>query len=132
MQLGQFVDRHWKFRDEEQAKRITVPGFRFIIIKEEDKNYVRLNIVNKMFQCDSRLISKQYIRCLIRMCSWDYPDRWPSVLTDISNALLSGNDAGVLTGCTTLFCLVKKYEYEFEKDREPLFSIMEQVSATLG
>ena len=54
------------------------------------------------------------------------------MLTDISNALLSGNDAGILTGCTTLFCLVKKYEYEFEKDREPLFSIMEQVSTTLG
>jgi len=66
------------------------------------------------------------------MCQWDYPDRWPTVLTDISNALLSGNDQGILTGCITLFCLVKKYEYEFQKDREPLFKIMMQVTATLG
>ena len=66
------------------------------------------------------------------MCQWDYPDKWPLVLTDISNALLSGNDVGILTGCTTLFCLVKKYEYEFNEDRAPLYTIMEQVNATLG
>ena len=63
---------------------------------------------------------------------FDYPAKWPTLLNDISNALQSGNDKGVLTGCVTLFCLAKKYEYELDEERKPLCEIMEQVNGTLG
>ena len=132
VQLGQLVDVHWKFHSAEQADKITVTGFNFIILSEEDKTYVRTNIIAKMFQCQNRLVTKQYIRCIIMICRFDYPLKWPSLLSDISNALTSGNDKGVLTGCVALFCLAKKYEYEMDEAREPLFEVMQQCSGTLG
>jgi hypothetical protein len=43
---------------------------------------------------------------------------------DITNALNSfPNEKGVLTGLYALHGLVKKYEYEMDEDRSPLFEI---------
>ena len=115
VQLGQIIDYHWKFQNPEQAERISVTGFRFIVLNEGDKDYVRTNIVSKMFGCQSKPINKQYIRCIVTICRFDYPEKWPTLLNDISNALSSGNDKGILTGCIALFCLCKKYEYELDE-----------------
>ena len=72
------------------------------------------------------------MRCIVTICRFDYPEKWPTLLNDISNALQSGNDKGILTGCITLFCLAKKYEYELDEQREPIFEIMKQCSGILG
>jgi importin-7 len=85
-----------------------------------------------MFNCNSRAINKQYVRSIITICRFDYPEKWPSLVQDIANALNSGNDKGILTGCIALFCLAKKYEYELDEAREPLFKIMEDVNGILG
>ena len=118
------IDYHWKFFNVEQADKISTPGFRYIILDDQDKNYVRTNIVSKMFSCENRAIQKQYIRCIITICRHDYPEKWPSILGDISNALQSGNDRGTLTGCIALYCLAKKYEFELYESRDPLVQVM--------
>ena len=69
-----------------------MPGFRYIVLSDADKEYVRTNIVSKMFQVTNRLITKQYIRSIIMICRIDYPERWPSLTNDISQALQSGNN----------------------------------------
>jgi hypothetical protein len=89
-----------------------------------DKSYVRTHIVSKMFECNNRAINKQFIRCIVTICRFDYPEKWPTLLNDIANALQSGNDKGILTGCIALFCLAKKYEYELDEQRAPVFDIM--------
>jgi len=132
VQLGQCIDHHWKYYSAEQAEKISVTGFRYIILSETDKNYVRTNIVSKMFACENRLIQKQYIRSIIQICRHDYPEKWPSLLEDISNALQSGNEKGILTGCVALFCLAKKYEYEMEESRDIMLSFMQPIIGTLG
>ena len=125
MQLGQCIDYHWKYFSAEQAEKISVSGFQYIILSDNDKNYVRTNIISKMFECESRPILKQYIRSIIQICRYDYPDKWPSLLDDISNALQSGNEKGVLTGCIALFCLAKKYEYELDEQRQTMITFMQ-------
>mmetsp|Transcript_42364 Transcript_42364/g.55850 ORF Transcript_42364/g.55850 Transcript_42364/m.55850 type:complete len:148 (-) Transcript_42364:2906-3349(-) len=126
------IDYHWKFFNVEQADRISTTGFRYVILNEEDKAYVRTNIVSKMFACTTRPIQKQYVRCIITICRHDYPEKWPGILNDISNALQSGNDKGILTGCIALYCLAKKYEFELYESRDTLVQVMQQVSPTLG
>ena len=116
----------------EQAKRISITGFRYIILSDSDKEYVRTNIVSKMFSCQNRLINKQYIRSITQICRNDYPEKWPTLLQDIGNALQSGNDQGILTGCITLLCLAKKYEYELDEARQPLIELMQQCIGSLG
>lgn len=51
---------------------------------------------------------------------------------DITNALNSGNDKGILTGLQALFCLTKKYEFEIEEEREPLYDIMQHALGIIG
>ena len=132
IQLGTMMDWHWRYFNQQQAEKISVQGFRYIIISDMDKDYVRKNIVSKMFNCRDRRIQKQYKRCIIQICRHDYPEKWPTILDDISNALQSDNDYGILTGCTTLYCLLKKYEFETDDGRNPLIEVMTQVSPIIG
>ena len=85
--LGQCVEYHWKYYSVEQAEKISVSGFRYIVLNEADKEYVRTNIVGKMFHCTHRTVNKQFVRCIITICRHDYPEKWPSLLNDVSNAL---------------------------------------------
>lgn len=80
VQLGLIIETHWKFTSEEHAKRITVPGFEFIIVSPENKEQVRANILGKMFECTITLINKQYTRCLMTLSRYDYPEQWPTVV----------------------------------------------------
>ena len=123
VQLGKFVQMHWKFHSREQAEKITEPGS-YIIISEYDKNHVRTNLISRMFQNDNVPIGKQYIRVLTKICHYDYPEKWPTLLNDISMALQSENDKGVATGCIALYCLVQKFEYEIDDIWDMLVKIM--------
>ena len=117
VQLGLFVETHWKFHSHEQAKKICVPGFGCIIIAETDKEQVRANILSKMFECTHPVINKQYTRCLMAITKYDYPAMWPGVTGLVQSALTSGNEQAIMTGLQALFALTKKYEYEMEEDR---------------
>ena len=50
IQFGRLVERHWKFMSEEQASKITVQGFEYIVLQESDKQCVRENIMAAIFQ----------------------------------------------------------------------------------
>jgi hypothetical protein len=54
----------------------------------------------------------------------DYPAQWPNITPLITQALSSGNEQAIMTGLFALFALAKRFEYEMESDREPLFSLM--------
>ena len=52
MQLGTLVEYHWKFKDEEHAKKIAVQGFNYVILNEQtDKQSLRGIISQKMYEC---------------------------------------------------------------------------------
>jgi hypothetical protein len=133
VQLGTLVEFHWKYYDDAQAEKISVPGFKWIILSEADKASVREKIVTKMFECENKVVYKQYVRSMTTICRFDYPEKWPNLLTgDITNALNSGNEKGIVTGLQALWCLTKKYEFEIEEDREPLFPIMQHALGIIG
>lgn len=66
------------------------------------------------------------------MAQSDYPEKWPSLLLDITNTLNSKDEKGVLTGLIALHALIKKYEFCMEDDRVPLFEIFTQCFGMLG
>ena len=132
MQLGVFVETHWKFHSDEQAKKVTVPGFEYIIINQADKDQVRASILGKMFECNIAVINKQYTRCLMTISRFDYPERWPNITQLVTEALTSGNELAIMTGLNALFALAKKYEYEMEDDRDPLLELMDKMLPLMG
>ena len=74
-----------------------------------------------MFASEDNLTLKQYERCIAVMANYDYPQKWPNLIVDIVNALNAGNEKGTLTGLKALLMLVKKYEFEANTKREPLY-----------
>lgn len=77
------MEYHWKFRDDAHAKKIAVEGFDFIILDQGDKQFVRTNILQCLYRTQNKSITKQYIRCITTIARFDFPDAWPSLLTDI-------------------------------------------------
>lgn len=73
VQLGTLVEYHWKYQSEEQAKKISVEGFEYIILDLQDKEAVRQNIMNSLFLTNNKAITKQYVRCITTIARADYP-----------------------------------------------------------
>jgi hypothetical protein len=67
------------------------------------------------------------------MARYDYPEKWSELLTrDIPYYLNSNNEKGIYSGLLALFGLVKKYEFELEDDRIPLYNIQKECFGILG
>ena len=136
VQLGKIVDHHWKFHSEEQAKKISIEGFEYIILDPSDKALVRESIMQSLYmRQENRQIVKQYVRCVTTIARFDYPDQWQSFLPQIGQLIQQGqqgDDKALIVGLQGLKGLVKKYEYEMDDDREPLHSIVAQTFSVLG
>ena len=35
------VDHHWKFKDDDHAKKVTLEGFDYVVLTDQDKELVR-------------------------------------------------------------------------------------------
>lgn len=135
VQLGKMVDYHWKFDTPEQAQKISVTGFDYIILDPQDKLLVRENIMQSLHMATNKKIIKQYVRCITTIARFDYPHNWPNFLPSIVQFLVEGqksDEKAVLAGLLALKGLVKKYEYEMDTEREPLYPIVEQTFPILG
>ena len=78
-------------------------------------------IITKIFECETRIIQKQYIRCISTIARLDYPEKWPTLLSvDILSYLNSQNEKGIYTGLLALHALVQKYEFCLDDERIPL------------
>lgn len=72
----------------------------------------------------NRAIIKQYVRCITTISRFDYPKEWSNLLGEIVQYLGQADEKAVLTGLLGLKGLCKKYEYEMEEERVPLYEIV--------
>ena len=88
--------------------------------------------MKSLYMATNRSIVKQYVRCITTIARFDYPEKWSSLLAEIVQYLGQADEKAVLTGLLGLKGLCKKYEYELEEEREPLYDIIRQSFAILG
>ena len=77
-----------------------------------------------LYQATNRQIIKQYVRCITTIARFDYPEQWPTLLQEVVSYLSQQEEKAVMTGLLGLKGLCKKYEYELEEAREPLYAII--------
>lgn len=87
IQLKGMTERHWRYKTEEQAKKISLEGFEWIIIPEEDKAMVRDNILEAMFNSPDKKIVKQYTACITNIARFDHPEKWTGLVGQIAQYL---------------------------------------------
>ena len=132
VQLGLIVEYHWKFKDVDQAKKITVEGFDFIILDPSDKQTVKENLLSCLYKSLNPAIQKQYVRCIGKVVLQDFPQTWPTLVQEIQTYLSQQDEKALLTGLQALYCVVRKYEFEMEEDRQPLLIVIQETFAHLG
>ncbi len=78
-----------------------------ILNEETDKQQFRSMIVEMMFNCDYPLILKQYCRAVKQIAKLDYPEKWPTILSnDIRKLLTMEGEKAVYTGLLCLLAVV--------------------------
>lgn len=134
IQFGSLVEIHWRYKDKEQAERISTSGFDYILLEEGDKQFVRENIMQAIYeQVQNKKIQKQYIRSLKMICIHDFPDRLPNLFSQIMGYLnQSTNALSIYAGLLGLFALAARYEFELDEDRLPLHQIIKESFSVLG
>jgi importin-7 len=58
VQLGKIVEYHWKYTSVEQAKKVSVEGFEYIILDLSEKALVRDNLMKSLYMATNRAIIK--------------------------------------------------------------------------
>jgi len=85
---------------------------------------VRDNIMRCLYLNKNKAIEKQYVRSITTIARFDYPERWPNIVAEIVQYLSTNDEKSVMTGLHGLKGLVKKYEYELQDERDPLYGII--------
>lgn len=111
---------------------MSLEGFDYIILDHGDKQIVRENILKCIYINRNKAIEKQYVRCITTIARFDYPERWPNILAEIVTYLSTNEEKSVMTGLQGLLGLVKKYEYELQNEREPLYGVIQNTFGLLG
>ena len=91
IQFGKFVESHWKFKNEAQAKKqvqmrqkIEGTTVDWIVMKEADKKFVRENIMEAIREwIENKKVLEQYVRALKEICVHDYPSKLPGLFKRI-------------------------------------------------
>lgn len=101
-----------------------MPGFRFIIIQQEDKEYVRDNIIQLILSSDSQTVNRQLnyaVECIART---DFPDKWPGLAEQIKELLDSEDESKITLGLESLKSVSKRFEFEYGVGRKPLEDVV--------
>jgi importin-7 len=129
IQLKNMAESHWRYKDDELSREMKEDGWRVIIIPEEDKQYVRDNILISYSNVHSEIVARQIdytIRCITKI---DFPDKWPELAHIVREYINTPNTYSnkVFVGLYTLKSIWKRYEYEFNVKREPLNEIVDEL-----
>jgi len=102
IQFKNMAETHWRFKNETHARDATCSGFRFIILQEEDKQYVRDNILELILNCKNITVVRQLnyaVECIARL---DFPDRWRSLAEQIHAYLATEDEKKIIIGLESL------------------------------
>ena len=126
IQFKNIADIHWKFKSEAHAQDICSSGFRYIILAEEDKNYVKNNILELILHCKDEDVNRQLNYAVEWIVRNDFPDKWPLLANKVKDYIHDQEDEiKILLGLETLRSVCKRYEYEYEAKRNPLNEIID-------
>ncbi|CAI2372071.1 unnamed protein product [Moneuplotes crassus] len=125
IQLKNMAEFYWRFKSVEHAQSVTVPGERYIIIQDEDKDYFRNNILELTLKCDDEAVTRQLnyaVHCIVRL---DFPEKWPALATQIQEYIFQEEDENkIILGIESLGSVCRRYEHEYDKARDPLNEIV--------
>ena len=136
IQLKNYINSYWKYgHNEEINKSLCFGDEQIVLISDEDKNYIRNNILEGVIyivDIENSLILKQFNQCVKKILKFDYRDIWNNTFVDcIIKCFNSKNQKMIYAGIMLLSQLSKLFQFEDkeqqEKYNEVLIKIMESL-----
>jgi hypothetical protein len=103
---------------------------RQVILSEDDKDFVRVNLVGSILSEPEKSIQDLMAETLHSIAIHDFPDRWPTLLPTLLQAVALSNDGSqalrVHNALLALRKVCKRYEFKPREQRGPLNEIVGQ------
>ena len=117
IQLKNFINSYWKFTSNElYNKSLVFDDEIIIIINDEDKNYIRNNILDAVIYIigiERGKILKQLNQCIKKILKFDFDSLWnDEYMKKILTCFNSNNEKQIYAGIILFHQLSKLYEYE--------------------
>jgi importin-7 len=134
IQLKNMADYHWKYSSEEKIHTLDEledsdndneePA---IYISQEDKDFVKLNIIQTLAHAPSFGVLAQFEEIIYTVAKYELPDNWPSAIIEITELLNEAEEVKVFAGLIALKEIVHKFEFEFKERRKPLQELVDNI-----
>jgi len=133
IQLKNFINSNWKFiNNESYNKNLVFDDEKIIIINDDDKNYIRNNIIDAVIYIigiENAKILKQLNQCIKKILKFDFENLWhEDYMKKVINCFISNNEKQTYAGIILFHQLSKLYEYEDSEKQSIYNSYFEQVN----
>ena len=136
IQLKNYINSYWKYgHDQEINKSLCFGDDKIIIISDEDKNYIRNNILEGVIyivEIEDTLILKQFNQCVKKILKLDYRDIWNNTFVNcIIKCFNSQNQKIIYAGIMLLSQLSKLFQFEDKAQQEIYNQVLIKINDSL-
>ena len=133
IQLKNFINSNWKFtNDESYNKKLVFDDDVIIIINEDDKQYIRNNIIDAVIYIigiENGKILKQLNQCIKKILKFDFENLWhEDYMKKVINCFISNNEKQTYAGIILFHQLSKLFVYEDSEKQNVYNNYFEQVN----
>ena len=126
IQLKNYINSYWKFTNNESYnKSLIFDDEKIIIISDEDKNYIRNNIIDSLIyiiEIENGKILKQLNQCIKKILKFDFEKIWhEEYMKKIINCFNSNNEKEIYAGIILFHQLSKLFEFE-DSEKQDLYN----------
>ena len=123
IQLKNYIKENWKFSEDNNLNnQLVFSNEKIIIISQEDKNFIRKNIldgIKYITEKENIKILKQFTQCIKKILKADYKDIWKNdFLKCVIDCINSQNQKIIYAGIILFYQLSKIYEFEDDENQD--------------
>ena len=136
IQLKNYINSYWRYGDNEEInKSLCFDKEQIIVISNEDKNFIRNNILEGVLyivEKENIKILKQFIQCVKKLLKLDYKDIWNNYFIEcIIKCFNSQNQKVIYAGILLFFQLSKLFQYEGKEEQKMYNEVLIKVNNKL-
>ena len=136
IQLKNYINSYWKYgQNQEINKSLCFGDDKIIVISDEDKNYIRNNILEGVIyivEIEDTLILKQFNQCVKKILKLDYEDIWSNTFVDcVIKCFNSQNQKIIYAGIMLLSQLSKLFQFEDKAKQEIYNQVLIKINDSL-
>lgn len=136
IQLKNYINSFWKYgHDENENTNLCFEGDKIIVISDEDKNFIRKNILESLIhvvEMEDVKIMKQLNQCVKKIIKLDYVTIWKKDFIEcVIKCLNSENQKQIYAGIIIFYQLSKIYEFEDETNQPHYSEVFDAINDKL-